>query len=68
MSAGTTPTRMPSTGSSRCSRKSTAQGWLVESYGSRPAAVSAFMASATSSTLRPKGPTWSSEEPKATTP
>lgn len=30
--------------------------------------VSAFMASATSSTVRPKGPTWSSDEPKATTP
>ena len=41
---------------------------LVQSYGSWPAPVSAFMASATSSTVRPKGPTWSSDEPKATTP
>ena len=63
-----TPTRLPTTPSSRCSVKSTAQSWLVESLGSRPTAVSAFMASATSATLRPKGPTWSSDEPNATTP
>ena len=68
MSAGTTPTRRPSMGSSRCAAKSHVTGWLVESHGSRPPAVSAFMARATSSTRRPKGPTWSSEEPKATTP
>lgn len=68
INAGIMPTRLPSTLSLRCSVKSTAQSWLVQSYGSWPAPVSAFMASATSSTVRPKGPTWSSDEPKATTP
>ena len=68
MNAGMMPTLRPAMSSFRCSRKSTGQSWLVQSYGSLPAPTSAFMASATSDTLRPKGPTWSSELPKATTP
>ena len=61
-----TPMRMPATPSCRCAVKSRDHSCDVQSSGSRPAR--AFMASATSSTVRPKGPTWSSEEPKATTP
>ena len=64
--AGTTPIFMPRTPSARFAVKSTSLGWLVQSNASRPAM--AFRTSAASSTERAKGPTWSSELPKATTP
>jgi hypothetical protein len=47
-------------------RSSTAISALVESSGSRPAI--APRASAASSTVRPKTPTWSSDDAKATRP
>ena len=66
MNAGTMPIFMPRAPSARLAVKSTSHGWLVQSSSSRP--ESAFSASAASSTERAKGPTWSSELPKATTP
>ena len=66
MSAGTTPTFIDFTPASSVEVKSMSMSWLVQSRLSRPAM--AFMTRAASSTLRANGPTWSSDEPKATTP
>ena len=59
--------RRPAAPAARAARKSgTSTGALVASAVSTPQI--AVAARATSSTVRARGPTWSSEEAKATTP
>ena len=66
MNSFTIPMRMPATSCLQAARKSALTCCDVQSSSSWPQMAS--MTAAASSTLRAKGPTWSSELPKATTP